>query len=381
MLPILLLLQVSGPPAPTFHDATHYDVTLVPADTGTHLLGEVQTSWRLRAAEPVGALLDSSMRVVRVLVDGKPNTRISRTMYGRSGEDIVVPHQKQAGDTITTRIRYHGLVHDGAWLGTGRGGARAFVAGGWDGSRFWLPVPGGAPPRVSAAFHIQAPLDGRAIANGVLERIDTLPYGHATWHYRLDSAAPLPALAVAVGQYAVTRLSSQVEVWTRPADSAWAAAGPFRRAGEILEYMAGMLGPYPYARLTHVAVPAIERAASGGSLALYPEERFRDGGIDERLVARETALQWLDGADSSVADGIATYLAALRVGTSDSLPPGASEETRRAVRRMHQLRGELGDRAFRRALRDFAEGQRQGRGSATDLTAAMERARGRGPSK
>jgi aminopeptidase N len=370
MLAILLLLQVSAPPVPSFHDPAHYDITLVPADTGTHLLGEVQTTWRLRSAQPVAALLDSSMRVVRVLVDGKPNTRISRTMYGRSGEDVVVPHQKQAGDSITTRIRYHGLVRGSAWLGTGRSGARAFVAGGWQGLRFWLPIPGDTASRVTAAFHVQTPLDERAIANGVLEKIDTLPYGHATWSYRLDSAAPLRSLAVAVGRYAVSRPAPGVEIWTSPADSGWAAAGPFRRAGEIMDYMAGILGPYPYSQLSHVAVPAIGHPASGGSLAFYPEERFQGEGIDERLVARETALQWLDGADSAVAADIAGYLASGWTGLPDSVPA-----------RMRRLRSELGDSAFRGGLRDFAEGQRRGRGSARDFAAAMERARGRGQSK
>ena len=43
MLPILLALQVTAPQ----HDALRYDITLVPSDTGTHLLGEVETAWRL----------------------------------------------------------------------------------------------------------------------------------------------------------------------------------------------------------------------------------------------------------------------------------------------------------------------------------------------
>src|SRR3954471_8537153 len=78
------------------HDALHYDITLVPSDTGTHVLGEVQTTWRLRSTEPVEMELDSAMRVVRVLVDGKPNTRLSRTLYARAEGAIEVPHQKQA---------------------------------------------------------------------------------------------------------------------------------------------------------------------------------------------------------------------------------------------------------------------------------------------
>jgi hypothetical protein len=348
------------------HDARHYEITLVPSDTGTHLLGEVQTSWRLRSADPVAALLDSSMRVVRVLVDGKPNTRLSRTMYGRSNDDVVVPHQKQAGDSISTRIRYHGLVRGDAWIGRDRSGTRAFVAGGWKGSGFWLPVPAGPPPRVTAFFHVQAPLDQRAVANGTLDRVDTLPYNHATWHYRLDTPAPLGSLAVAVGRYAVTPLSAQVEVWTRPADSAWAvgATGPFRRAGAMLDSLSAILGPFPYRRLIHLATPAVTTPRSGGGLTLYPEERFRDGGIDERLVAAETARQWLDGADSVLATEISIYLAGSWAGESAA-----------AFGRLEELRKELGDGRFRDGLRAFAESQRRGRGSAREFAAAMRRDR------
>ena len=363
MLTLLLLLQGAAPPTPV-HDARSYEITLVPADTGTHLLGEVQTTWRLRSVEPVAALLDSSMRVVRVLVDGKPNTRLSRTMYGRSGVDVVVPHEKQAGDTITTRIRYHGLVQGDAWLGTDRSGARAFVAGGWKGSHSWLPMPADPKQLVTATFNIQTPLEERAIANGTLTKIDTLPYNHATWHYRLDTAAPLPSLAAAVGRYAVIPLAPKVEVWPRPADSGWAATGPFRRAGELMEYLNAKLGPYPYPRLVHVAVSALQAPASGGGLAFYPEEGFREGGIDEMTVARETVRQWFDGADSSVVNAIAGVVAADWLGQTGTLDTEA--------KKLAALRRKLGDAAFWSGLRAFSASQRQGKGSADDFAAAMQ---------
>jgi aminopeptidase N len=326
----------------------------------------VQTVWRLRTAEMVAAVLDSSMRVVRVLVDGKPNTRLSRTMYGRSGVDIAVPHEKQAGDTLSTRIRYHGMLAPtgDAWLGNDRTGSRAFVAGGWKGSSAWLPVPPDRNQWVTATFNVQAPLEERAIANGVLVKIDTLPYGHATWHYRLDSTAPLPALAAAVGKYAVIPVAPMIEVWTRPADSGWATKGPFSRAGELMEYLAGKLGAFPYPRLTHVAVPAVPSARSGGGLVFYPEDRFREGGIDEPTVARETVRQWFDGADSSVGDAIAAYVAADWLGQTKGLEGEAWK--------IGELRRKLGDAAFWSGLRSFSASQRQGTGTAQDFAATMQ---------
>jgi hypothetical protein len=63
MLLLFLLLQVQSP-----HDALHYDITLIPSDTSAHILGEVQTTWRLGSSKPVTMELDSAMRVIRVLV-------------------------------------------------------------------------------------------------------------------------------------------------------------------------------------------------------------------------------------------------------------------------------------------------------------------------
>ncbi len=173
MIALLLALGLAAPQ----QDALRYDITLVPADTGSHLLGEVETAWRLGSSDPVAVLLDSSMRVVRVLVDGRPNTRLSRTMYGRSGEDVVVPHQKRAGDSITTRVRYHGLAGGGATSGrqppavSGSSSPAGAAAAPGSGSRCPRgPISTVPRPRSGC----RRMLAQRAIAPGVLEKIDTL---------------------------------------------------------------------------------------------------------------------------------------------------------------------------------------------------------------
>ena len=112
------------------HTPSHYDITLVRSDIGPHVLGEVETSWTLGSALPVILDLDSNFRVVRVLVDGKPNTRISRTQFARGSGDVLIPQEKPAGDTLTTRIRYHGIPRGGLRAGPNRYGARTLVAEG-----------------------------------------------------------------------------------------------------------------------------------------------------------------------------------------------------------------------------------------------------------
>jgi hypothetical protein len=80
--PLLVLLagQLAAQGRPVVPQTpTSYAITLVPSDTGAHVLVEVETGWRLRTVNPVEMDLDTALRVVRVLVDGTPNTRLSRT--------------------------------------------------------------------------------------------------------------------------------------------------------------------------------------------------------------------------------------------------------------------------------------------------------------
>ena len=142
----------ASPPADSTHpphDPSGYEITLVTSDTGAHLLAEVQTAWRLRTVDPVEMQLDSALRVVRVLVDGKPNTRLSRTMYARQDNEVIVPHEKAPGDTLSTRVRYHGIPRGGLRVGLDRAGharspARPRAIGLGSGCRFPAGAAGGS---------------------------------------------------------------------------------------------------------------------------------------------------------------------------------------------------------------------------------------------
>lgn len=362
---------------------TSYAITLEPSDTGAHLLAEVETGWRLRTVHPVEMYLDSAFRVVRVLVDGTPNSRLSRTMYARQAGQVVVPHEKAPGDTLTTRVRYHGLARGGVRLGPDATGARA-LAGETAGQDTvpWLPLP--ADPsraRVTVTWAVQADSDQRVVANGMLTGVDTLNYGHTTWHFRLEAPVPLDALAVAAGRYAVTTLPHTacsgpcvpVTVWTAPRDSVAASTGPFRRAADLLDFMVARLGPFPYPGLAHVASPLPPAGRPGASIVLYDAGQVHAGGVTEAEIARATAAQWLGNAvsDSAAAgdrpcEAAAAYLALLWTrGTG----PSGTALTRGidAIRRLHRS---VGDSVFFRGLRRYIQDNR----NTTAAPGAFERA-------
>jgi aminopeptidase N len=411
--------QTAAPAAPPAASQlpTGYTITLVPSDTGRHLLAEVETNWRLRTVNPVELVLDGGLRVVRVLVDGKPNTRVARTMYARQDSLIVVPHEKAPGDTLTTRVRYHGIPPGGAVVGTDHAGARTMVAQSAVGAASrWLPVPAGlagaspdpadargadtgaaapagvaaavpAAPRVSVTWQVQASTGQRVIANGQLTGIDTLSYGHTTWHYRLDQPVPLTALAAAAGHYAMAAATRAcrsacppVTIWTAPQDSAAAASGPLGHAGEIMDWLTARLGPYPYPALAHVTSALVPGGAVAASVALYDEAQLRSGAVTETDVARATAAQWLglatsDSTRPGPAEATAGYLAWLW--TRERHPgPSVIMLTRDldAIRALHQA---VGDSAFYRGLRRWLERHPHQAASSRDYEQAMAEAAGK----
>jgi aminopeptidase N len=408
------------------HDALHYDITLVPSDTGRHVLGEVQTTWRLRSTEPVEMELDSAMRVVRVLMDGKENTRLSRTLYGRSSEEVEVPHGKQGGDTLLTRVRYHGVPRDGLIIEQNQSGERTIFADNWpDRAHLWLASQDHPSDKATVAFHIQAPIEDQVVANGLLEKIDTLAYGNVVWHYRMDHPIPVYTMVVGIGRFARTPIAHTscrtncipVTVWTYPQDSAYAVSDPFRRAADIVDYFSDIIGPFPYGSLAHVESSTRYGGMENSTAIFYDQKRYRQRDLGESVVAHETAHQWFGDAVTEadwhhlwLSEGFATYLAALWQRHIDgdrafrtSMGQAAttvfeSKDTQRPILDtaatdlqgllnsnnyqkaswvLHQLRGLIGDSAFFAGLRSYYRVYRDSTALSSDFARTMSQAAGR----
>jgi aminopeptidase N len=233
------------------HDALHYDISIAVSDTGAHIVGEVETTWRLGSSDPVVVPLDSAMRVVRVLVDGRENTRMYRTSFGRNEAIVYIPHEKGAGDSLKTRIRYHGTARDGLLVqvdsATGR---RTFFADNWpDRAHRWLPVQDHPSDKATVSFRVEVPAGLKVIANGVLVRVDTLARDRVTWQYRLDEPVSPYNFVLGAGTMSVTPLAESAcavkcvpqSVWSFPEDSTYAAER-FAVAPKIVEFFSTLVG-------------------------------------------------------------------------------------------------------------------------------------------
>ena len=431
MAALLVLAQLQSPLAvradtvhPS-HDALHYDITLVVEDTTRHILGEVETTWRLRSSAPVEVALDSAMRVVRVLIDGMPNSRIARTLWGRPAGMVVIPHGKRAGDTLTTRIRYHGYVTDGLIIKENAYGARTAFADNWpDRAHRWFPSQDHPSDKATVAFHVQASMQYQVITNGVLQRIDTLAYGNRVWHYRMDTPIPVYTMVVGVARMAVTPLGQggcpvrcvPISVWSFPEDSAYAVTGPFRRATEIVDYFSRIVGPISYPSLAHVESSTIFGGMENATAIFYDEKAYKDRRLSESVVAHETAHQWFGDAVTEadwhhlwLSEGFASYFEALwaehtagdsglrAVMRAYAAAVLASPATERPILDsaatdlmkllnsnnypkgawvLHQLRGLVGDTAFFAGLRRYYATYRDSTALSIDFARTMSEAAG-----
>jgi aminopeptidase N len=434
MLPLVLLLQTAAASplamrADTVrphHDALHYDVTLVLGDSSRHVLGEVETHWRLRSDQPIEVQLDSTLRVIRVLMNGKENTRLARTRWGRGGDVVLVPHTGNRGDTLSTRIRYHGDVRKGlAFKGSKAAGLEIFGDNWPDRAHGWLPVEDYPADKATVNFHVQAPAAYQVIANGTLQGVDTLPYGHLVWHYRMDRPIPVYTMVFGVGRFSVAHLPDAAcevrcvpqTLWTAPEDSAFAATGPFRRVGDIVGFYSRLIAPFPYPDLAHVEALTPFGGMENATAIFYNDSLYRVRKLPEGTVAHEVAHQWFGDAVTEddwhhlwLSEGFATYLAAMWTEHADGPAALAAEMHRSAesyfksgwverpvldstVRNLdsllnennyqkgawvlHQVRGLVGDSAFVGGLRAYFTAHKDSTALSADFAGAMSAAAGR----
>jgi aminopeptidase N len=333
VIALLLMLQLPVTARPDtvkpVHDAIRYDIMIAVSDTGAHFVGEVETTWVLASDEPLVVPLDSAMRVVRVLIDGTENSRVHRTEYGRKDNIIYIPHDKHAGDTLITRIRYHGVARDGLVVRVAPDSSRTFFADNWpDRAHLWLPVQDHPSDKAMVSMRVEVPADYKVIANGNLVKIDTLARGRAAWQYRLDTPIPVSNIVMGAARMTVTPLTAAScsapcvpqTAWAYPQDSAYAAQA-FSVAPAIVEWFSATFGAFPYPSLAHVESSTRFGGMENATAIFYADGMYAKRSLPEEIIAHETAHQWFGDAVTEtdwhhlwLSEGFATYLAALWMG-------------------------------------------------------------------
>jgi aminopeptidase N len=179
------------------------------------------------------------------------------------------------------------------------------------------------------------------------------------------------------------------------------------------------VGPFPYEKLAHVQSATRFGGMENASAIFYSDQAFRRGGVNEGLIAHETAHQWFGDAVTErdwphlwLSEGFATYFAALwtqkargdsafraeMLRTRETILEDTVAVTKRPVIDtietnlfdllnrnsyqkggfvLHMLRGELGDRTFFAGIRDYYTKHKHSTALTSDLQDALERSSGK----
>lgn len=400
------------------HDALRYDISLVLPDSGGFIAAEVTVRWKLGASGPLTLDLDSILTVRGVSVDGKA------ARFRRRGNRLEIRVAGAPGTTLVSSVRYDGTPRDGLLL-RGAGAGRTIFADNWpDRARHWLAAQDHPADKAAVAWRINAPAQYGVVANGRLEGVDTLSGGRLLWRFHNPEPIPTYTMVVGVARFATTALPPAacasrcvpVSVLSYPEDSAYAVDGPFRRAGEMVDFFANRIAPFPYGELRHVQSSTRFGGMENSTAIFYDERAYRERRMGEGVVAHETAHQWFGDAVTEadwhhvwLSEGFATYGAALWAEHKggDSALRHTMAEARQTVLQsaaterpildssitdrmrllnsnsyekgswvLHSLRGLLGDEAFFSGLTQYYRSYEHRNALSSDFARVMGRAGG-----
>ena len=234
--------------------------------------------------------------------------------------------------------------------------------------------------------------------------------GRTTYRYRLDHATSTYLATVVIGAFERIDHGTIHGVALRdylPADLVDEPPSAFAKTADMIDVLDDVFGPFPFAEYGHVVVPGFPGAMENPTLSLVGRSAMYDA-----IVVHEIAHQWFGDSvtpaswrDIWLNEGFATYAewlwlesavgpgaaaASIRdahrdMARRDPVPPGDpgprdlfdTSVYLRGALTLHALRVEVGDEAFFRIVRTYADRFAGSNASTDDFVALAEDLAGR----
>jgi aminopeptidase N len=392
-----------------FH-VSHYDLELRTKPATGRLSGRARLTVLTSAMDAPLELDFGSLRVERVLVDGKPARWTHRggklRIRGRFLVDTPFPVEvRYAGRPEPVHTRYWGDV---GWDELTDG---VIVASQPVGAPSWFPCADLVGAKASFRIVVNVPSAYTVVANGVLTSRESSG-STTTWTYTADEPMSPYLATVQIGLYERVLLSSG-QILAAPRGLRVAAQRDFGRQPRIMRVFTELFGPYPFTEYAVVVTDdELEVPVEAQGLSIFGANHVDGQRGYERLVAHELAHQWF-GNSVGLADwqhiwlneGFAAYAewlwsersggpsAAVLADRSRAVLAGLPQNLRigdppardmfddrlyqRGALTLHTLRTQLGDRPFFALLREWTDKHRHATVTTDDFVALAERHAGR----
>ncbi|WP_035839956.1 M1 family metallopeptidase [Kitasatospora azatica] len=363
--------------------------------------------------------LDFALDVSQVLVNGRP------AKFAASGvqELEVTPDAPLArGSQATIVVRYSGVPSTvsrygfTAWRHTPDG---AVIADEPEAAWWWFPSNDHPSDKATFDVSVLVPDGTQAISNGVLtSQSSKLGWTRFNWRENKPQATYLATLAI--GKFDITTGTSAGGVPVLNAyspdlgDNADAARASVERTGELVDWLSGYFGPYPFSSAGgYVPNVPTHYALENQTRVYYSPAQFAHG-ANASVVVHELAHQWYGDSvslerwsDIWLNEGFATYAQWLwseheDEGTAQQLAdyvyashpaedpfwtvkpgdPGPDNQFDGAVYdrgalTIQVLRDTIGDEAFFKLLKAWPAEHRYGNGTIPQFQALAERISGK----
>jgi len=320
---LALLALGAGPPPlraqqPTVDiQAYHFRIDI--PDTGTSIRGLATVFFQPRRGWDDTLRLDLVGMSVRRVFDVNTLRRLPIWYDGRMLKVVVRgARTRPAGGRRGVVVEYSGSPQDGLIIRANARGRRSAFGDNWPNrARYWLPTVDHPSDKARVLWSIQVPRGWQRVAN----QPECAPRARPR---RCNESAPIPTYTMVLGATQLARSIHRpllrgrdtipIEVWTYPEDSAFADSVPFRQATEIAATLQRIVGPFPYARLSHVQSSTRYGGMENSTVIFYSESSYVRRTMREGVVRHETAHQWFgdavtpaDWAHLWLSEGFATY--------------------------------------------------------------------------
>jgi len=404
------------------YDVSAYDIHLRYDPSSDRVQGH--TTITARASESLSRFdLDLRLPASAVMVNDQP-----AQFHEEGGKVQVSPAVPVlAGAPMTVQVDYAGVpsaIPEGPeapspWVRTPDG---AVAVGEPDIAAWWYPCNDHPSDKATFTVTTVVPAGLQVISNGaLLGGPEPAGPGLVAWRWQESQPMATYLAFVAIGHYAIVRQDTQFGLYLAAYDQnltpqiATAARISVEQTPQIIDFLSGIFGPYPFQQLGGVVpeAPTLGFALENQTRPVYGEGFFATG-PDVTVVVHELAHQWFGDSvsvqhwrDIWLNEGFATYAQWLydeRHGGPSAqqhaaqeyasrpandafwqIPPGnpgakavlADPIYTRGAMALQALRKAIGDDNFFATLRAWATDRAGGNGSVAEFLATVKRVTGK----